>query len=117
MRTDTLSRCSLSPIRRYSSDNSPLYGNMGSTIGPKYATARICHGPEDRPYFMDTRELQWVNPSIKFPLPAALTRTLDFLRILLSSKDHTQWLLLRKKLTESHVLEYSIAPRWLNLSG
>ena len=30
---------------------------------------------------------------------------------------HTHWLLLRQTLTEPHVLEYSIAPRWRNLMG
>ncbi len=77
----------------------------------------ICRGPDGRPCFMDERELQWANPSIKFPLPEALTRALDYLRILLSSKDPTHWLLLHQKLTEPHALEYSIAPRWRTLMG
>jgi hypothetical protein len=50
----------------------------------------ICRGPDGRPYFMDKRELQLASPTIKFPLPEELTRALDYLRILLSSKDHTQ---------------------------
>ena len=61
---------------------------------------------------MEKRELQWANPSTKFPLPEALTRALVYLRILLSSKDHTQWISLCQKLTEPHGPEYSIAPRW-----
>ena len=58
----------------------------------------ICRGLHGRPYFMDGRELQWANPTIEFLLPEALARALDYLRILLSSKDHTQWLSLFKKL-------------------
>ncbi len=77
----------------------------------------ICRGPDGRPYFMEERELQWANPTVKFPLPEALNRALDYLRILLSSKYHTQWLSLCKKLTEPHGPDYSIAPRWRTLIG
>jgi hypothetical protein len=59
---------------------------------------------------MDEREMQWANPSVKFPLPEALTRALAYLRILLSTRDRTQWLSLCKNLTESHGPDYSIAP-------
>ena len=46
----------------------------------------ICRGPDGRPYFTDERKLQWANPHIKFPLPEALTRALDYLRTLPFSK-------------------------------
>ena len=49
----------------------------------------LCRGPDGRPYFMEERELQWANPSIKFPLLKVLTRTLAYFRVLLSSKDPT----------------------------
>jgi hypothetical protein len=71
----------------------------------------ICRGSDNRPYFMEERELQRANSSIKFPLPEALTRALDYLTALLSSKDPTQWLSLCQKLTEPHGSDYSIAPR------
>jgi hypothetical protein len=77
----------------------------------------VCRGPNGRPYFMEDREMQWAKPSIKFPLPEALTRALDYLRILLSTRDHTQLLSLCKKLTEPNRPDYSIAPRWRNLMG
>jgi len=60
----------------------------------------ICRGPNGRPYFMEERELHRANPSIKFPLPDALTRALDYLRALLSSKDPNHWQSLCQKLTE-----------------
>jgi hypothetical protein len=77
----------------------------------------MCRGPDGHPYFMEERELQWANPTIKFSLPTVLTRTLDYLRILLSSKNYTHWLSLCQKLTEPHGSEYSIAPRWRALMG
>ena len=70
----------------------------------------ICRGPDGRPYFMEERELKWANPSIKFPLLEALTRALDYIRILLSSKDPTHWLSLCRKLTEPQGPDYSIGP-------
>jgi len=77
----------------------------------------ICRGPDDRPYFMEERELQWANPSIKFRLQEALTRALDYLGILLSSKDHTQRVSLCQILTEPHGPDYSIAPPMENRDG
>jgi len=77
----------------------------------------MCRGPDDRPYFMEERELQWANPSIQFPLPETLTKALDYLRILLSTRDHTQWLSLCMKLPEPHTPDNSIAPRWRTLMG
>jgi hypothetical protein len=50
-------------------------------------TQILCRGPNGRPYFMEERELQWANPSIKFPFPEALTRALAYIRVILSSKD------------------------------
>jgi hypothetical protein len=66
---------------------------------------------------MDERELQWANPSIKFPFPEVFTRALGYLRILLSSKDHTQWLSLCQKLAVPYGSDYSIAPRWRTFMG
>jgi len=66
---------------------------------------------------MEERQLQWANPSIKFPLPKMLTRALAYLRVLLSSKDPTHWLLLCQKPTEPQVPESSIAPRWRAIMG
>jgi len=77
----------------------------------------ICRGRDGRPYFMEERELQWANPTVKFLLPEALTRALDYFRILLSSKDHAYWLSLCQKLTEPHGPEYSIASPMENLDG
>jgi len=51
----------------------------------------ICRGPNGRPYSMEERELHWANPSVKFLLPDALTRALDYLMALLSSKDTNHW--------------------------
>jgi len=33
----------------------------------------LCHSSDGRPCYMEERELQWANPSIKFPLLEALT--------------------------------------------
>ena len=66
---------------------------------------------------MEERKLQWASPTVKFPLLEALTRAFDYLRILLSSKDHTQWLSLCQKLTEPQGPDYSIAPRWPTMMG
>jgi hypothetical protein len=70
-----------------------------------------------RQNFIEEREMQRANPTVKFPLPKALNGALDYLRILLFSKDHTQWLSIYQKLTEPHGPEYSIAPRWRTLMG
>jgi hypothetical protein len=53
----------------------------------------ICRGPDGRPYFMEERELQWANPSIKFPLPEAFPRALDYLMIGKGkgNKSHQGW--------------------------
>ena len=72
----------------------------------------LCRGPDGHPYFLDERELQWANPNMQFPLPAALTRALQYLRILLSSTDHAQWSSIRHKLALQKRLAYSVAPRW-----
>jgi hypothetical protein len=66
---------------------------------------------------MEERKLRWANPSIKFPLPEALTRALDYLKALLSSKNPTHWLSLCHKLTEPQGLDYSIAPRSRTIMG
>jgi hypothetical protein len=66
-----------------------------------------------RVYFMEERELQWANPSIKFPLPEVLTRALAYLfRILFSSKDPTHWLSLCRKPAQPRGPDYTIAPHW-----
>ena len=66
---------------------------------------------------MEERELQWANPTDKFSLQKALTRALDYLRILLSSKDHTHCLSPCQKLIDPHGSKYSIASRCITLMG
>ena len=47
----------------------------------------LCRGPDGRLYFLEERELQWVNPSMLLLLQEALTGALTYLGMLLSSKD------------------------------
>ncbi len=75
----------------------------------------LCRGPDGHPYFLDERELQWANPHMQFPLPAALTHALQYLRIFLSSTDHAQWSSMRHKLALPQRLAYSVAPRWRSI--
>ena len=48
-------------------------------------------GPNGRPYFLDDREIQWANPTIRTPLPQPLLEALTYLRALLSSADPEHW--------------------------
>jgi hypothetical protein len=47
--------------------------------------------PHGRPYFLDERELQWANPTLRFPLPQKLAQALKFTRALLSSTGWEDW--------------------------
>jgi hypothetical protein len=72
----------------------------------------LCRGPDGGQYFLDERELQWVNPSQQLPLPEALTQALKYLKVLLSSTDPAYRLSLCQKLTWPQGLDYSIVPRY-----
>jgi hypothetical protein len=66
---------------------------------------------------MEGRELQSGNPSMKFPLQGVLTRALDYLRVLLSSKDPAHRLSLCQKLVDPQGPDDSIAPRCRTIMG
>ena len=71
--------------------------------------------PHGRPYFLDERELQWANPTLRFPLTQKLAQALKFLRALLSSTGWEDWRSKKKKLAGPEIIEPSIAPRWRNV--
>jgi len=72
-------------------------------------------GPIGRPYFLDDRELQWINPTMKLPLPQPLITALTYLRALLSSTDHEHYAKLRREINTSPLWDLSIAPRWRSM--
>jgi len=47
-------------------------------------TQILGRAPNGRPHFLDDKEFQWANPSMRFPLPQKLTHALKYLRTLLS---------------------------------
>ena len=47
-------------------------------------TQILGRAPNGRPYFLDEREFQWANLTMRLPLPQALTHALNYLRLLLS---------------------------------
>ncbi len=53
-------------------------------------------GPDGRPYFLDDREMQWANPTMRTPLPQTLRDALTYLRTLLSSQDPDHWTQLKR---------------------
>ena len=113
MRMVAPSRYNTSPRRRSSFENSlPLWEH-----GFHNWSQIMYRGPNGRPYFMEERELQWTNPSIKFPLQDAPIRALDYLMALLSSKDPPHWQSLCQELTDPQGANYSIVPRWNALMG
>ena len=65
-----------------------------------------------RPYFLDERELQWVNPSMVFPMPRKLAHKLKYMRTLLSSKSSEDWRLLKPRISGPEAIDFSIAPLW-----
>ena len=75
-------------------------------------TRILGRAPDGRPYFLDEREFQWANPTMRLPLPHALTRALNYLRVLLSSKDATSWRRLKSMILTLKDNNPSIAPRW-----
>jgi len=75
-------------------------------------TRILGRAPDGRPYFLDEREFQWANPTMRLPLPHALTRALNYLRVLLSSKDATSWRRLKSMILTLKDNNLSIAPRW-----
>ena len=85
--------------------------------GINNSSQNLCRGPNGRPYFMEDSELQWANPSIKFSILEELTRALAYLRVLLSSKDHTHCLSLCQQLSESQGPDYTIVSRWRSMIG
>jgi hypothetical protein len=44
-------------------------------------------GPDGHPYFLDHKELQWANPTLRTPPPKSLLTALTYLRALLASTD------------------------------
>jgi hypothetical protein len=60
---------------------------------------------------MDDRELQWANPSMRFPLPQKLSHALKYLRTLLSSNNPEDWVLRKRKISGPEAIDLSNAPR------
>jgi hypothetical protein len=69
-------------------------------------------GPDGRPYFLDDREIQWANPTMRSPLPHTLRDALTYLRALLSSRDTDHWTKLKRGLATTPLWDLPIAPRW-----
>ena len=69
-------------------------------------------GPDGRPYFIDGRELQWVNPNLRTPLPHTLLAALTYLRVLLASTDPAHWEKLKRSIKTAPLWDLPIAPRW-----
>jgi len=68
--------------------------------------------PDGRPYFLDERDFQWANPNMRLPLSQPLTHALNYLRVLLSSKDDASWRRLKSMIPTLMDFDLSIAPRW-----
>jgi hypothetical protein len=69
-------------------------------------------GPDDRPYFLDDRELQWANPNMRTPLLQPPLAALTYLRALLSSTDPAQGIKLKRGIKTTPLWDLPIAPRW-----
>ena len=69
-------------------------------------------GPDGRPYFLDDREIQWANPTMRTPLTQPLQEALTYLRALLSSRDPEHWVKLKRSLGATPLWDLPIAPRW-----
>jgi len=72
-------------------------------------------GPDCLTCFLDDRELQWANLTIKMPLPQPLSTAPTNLRALLFSKDIEQWAKLKLKISTSPLYDLPIAPRWRHI--
>ncbi len=56
--------------------------------------------PNERPYFLEKRELIWAKPSMSFPLPPNVTHALSYFRATLASRNMAHWQTLRNKITK-----------------
>ena len=63
-----------------------------------------------RPYY--EREFQWADPTMRLRLPQALIRALNYLKVLLPSKDTVSWRRLKSIILALKDLDLPIAPRW-----
>jgi hypothetical protein len=66
-----------------------------------------------RPYFLDDRELQWANPTLRTPLPQTFQAALTYLfRALSASTDPAHWDKLKRSIKITPLWDLPIAPRW-----
>ena len=72
-------------------------------------------GPDCLPYFLDGRELQWANPTMRTPLPQPLLSVLTYMRALLSSTDPAQWAKLERGIMTIPLWDLPIARRWMQI--
>ena len=70
------------------------------------------HGPDGRPYFLDDRGLQWVNPATQTPLSQPLLAALTDLRAVLPSTDSAHWGKLKRHIMTTPLWDIPIAPKW-----
>jgi len=92
--------------------NYPTMGTRHPQMGPNPRSSL-----DDRPYFLDEREIKWANPTMRLPLPQALTHALHYLRVLLSSKDAASWRRLKSIIPIRKEHDLPIAPRWRRILG
>ena len=65
-------------------------------------TQILGRGPDGRPYFLDDKELQWANPTLRTPPPQSFPPALAYMRALWASTDPTHWEKLNEALRPPH---------------